>query len=246
MQRQADQILADVLSNYPNKSTRGLCLYHKDWHQGVIGILASRVKEKVYLPVIAFANGVEAGTLKGSARSVPGLHIRDTLDVVASRYPTLIDKFGGHAQAAGLQIAAENFASFCTAFDEVVKEQLSADDLVDQLMSDGELTNEDFSLHLASLLREITPWGQHFPQPLFDGVFKVLEQRLISNKHLKLTLSADADSRPLSAIAFNVDLDLWPNEAHEFIQAAYRLDVNTYQGQQNLQLIVEYLEPVTV
>lgn len=243
MQRQADQILADFSLNYPDKSTMGLCLYHEDWHQGVIGILASRVKDQIYRPVIAFAKGIEAGVLKGSGRSVPGLHIRDVLDIIASRYPTLIAKFGGHAQAAGLQIASEHFVQFSVAFDQVVTERLSADNLTDRLMSDGELTGEEFSVQLAYLFRETTPWGQQFPQPLFDGVFKVLEQRLISNKHLKLSLLADSCSRPLSAIAFNVDVDIWPNEAYAFIQAAYRLDINTYQGQQNLQLIVEHLEP---
>lgn len=244
MQQQADHILASI--NLDEKGiqdqTTGICLYHEDWHQGVIGILASRVKDKMHRPVIAFANANDNTTLKGSARSIPGLHIRDTLDAIASQYPELIEKFGGHAQAAGLQIASKNFPQFCKIFDQLASEKLTSEELTGKLMSDGALLGEEFSLKLAYLLREATPWGQHFPEPLFDGQFKVLDQRLVGNKHLKLTVLAKDYATPLNAIAFNVDLANWPNPDCEYIHAAYRLDVNEYQGQQSLQLIIEYFE----
>jgi single-stranded-DNA-specific exonuclease len=243
MQQQAETILADLMSKPHTQLPTGLCLYHENWHQGVIGILAARVKDKLHRPVIIFANANEAGTLKGSARSIPGLHIRDALDTIANRHPNLINKFGGHAGAAGLQIESKHFERFCDIFDQVVSEQLAHDALTYQLMSDGELSDEDFSLNLAYLLREATPWGHHFPEPLFDGRFKILEQRLVGNKHLKLSLLAASCQKTLNAIAFNIDLTDWPNPACEYIQAAYRLDINEYQGQQNLQMIIEYLEP---
>lgn len=246
MQQQADHILATI--NLDEKEIRsqttGICLYHEDWHQGVIGILASRVKDKLHRPVIAFANANDNETLKGSARSIPGLHIRDTLDAIASQYPELIEKFGGHAQAAGLQIASKNFPRFCKIFDELASEKLTSEELTGKLMSDGELLGEEFSLKLAYLLRDTTPWGQHFSEPLFDGQFKVLEQRLVGDKHLKLTLLAKDYVIPLHAIAFNVDVANWPNHDCEYIHAAYHLDVNEYQGQQSLQLIIDYLEKV--
>ncbi len=244
MQQQADHILAELINDPRTKTTIGVCLYHEDWHQGVIGILASRVKDQLHRPVIIFAKANEAEMLKGSARSIPGLHIRDTLDNIANRHPTIINKFGGHAQAAGLSIEAKYFATFCEIFNQSVSAQLSNEALTEKLMSDGELLDEDFSLNLAYLLREATPWGQHFPEPLFDGQFKILDQRLVANKHLKLSLQANSSTKVLNAIAFNIDLANWPNHGCEHIQAAYRLDINEYQGQQNLQLIIEYLEPI--
>jgi single-stranded-DNA-specific exonuclease len=244
MQQQADYILKDLFASPQPKMRIGVCLYHAQWHQGVIGILASRVKERLYRPVIAFANSNESGVLKGSARSIPGLHIRDVLDRIADQYPGLISKFGGHAQAAGLQLELRHFEAFSEAFDTIVREQLSPEALTHKIMTDGELCNEEFSLSLAYLLRESTPWGQQFPEPLFDGRFKILDQRLVGSKHLKLSLMTKTYQNPLNAIAFNVDLENWPNEGCEYIQAAYRLDMNDYQGQQSLQLILEYLEPV--
>lgn len=247
MQEQANHILTTFTpteKNMPHQKT-GICLYHAEWHQGVIGILASRVKDQLHRPVIAFAQSNEKEMLKGSARSIPGLHIRDALDTIASRYPELIDKFGGHAQAAGLQIALKNFNKFSEIFDQFVQEQLTEEALTGKLMSDGELLDEEFSLKLAYQLREATPWGQHFPEPIFDGKFAIFDQRLVGGKHLKLSLLTNASKKPLNAIAFNVDLANWPNPECQHIHAAYRLDINEYQGQQNLQLIIEYLESIT-
>jgi single-stranded-DNA-specific exonuclease len=218
---------------------RGLCLYDESWHQGVIGLVASRIKERVHRPVIAFAPANDT-ELKGSARSVPGLHIRDALDNIAARQPQLLSKFGGHAMAAGLSLARDQFEAFARAFDEEVGHWLSDDDLRGRLHTDGELAAEDFSLDLAETLRAGGPWGQGFPEPLFDGCFEVLNRRIVGKKHLKLVLRS-GDSRPLDAIAFHAAEAAtgWTR-----IRAAYRLDVNEYQGRRALQLVLEHLEPV--
>lgn len=218
---------------------RGLCLYDESWHQGVIGLVASRIKERVHRPVIAFAPANER-ELKGSARSVPGLHIRDALDNIAARDPALLAKFGGHAMAAGLTLARDRFEAFARAFDEEVGRWLSEDDLRGRIYTDGELAAGDFSLELAEALRAAGPWGQGFPEPLFDGCFDVLDRRIVGEKHLKLTLRS-VGAKPLSAIAFNAaetPAD-WTR-----VRAAYRLDVNEYQGSRSLQLVLEHLEPV--
>lgn len=218
----------------------GLCLFDPEWHQGVIGIVAGRIKDRFHRPVIAFA-AVGEGELKGSARSIPGLHIRDTFDAIACAHPQLMDKFGGHAMAAGLTIKRENYEQFAAVFDREVRRSLSEQDLADIIHSDGELTHDDFTLTFAQLLREAGPWGQSFPEPLFDGHFNVVEQRLVGGKHLKLTLMNPGQNRIFDGIAFNIDLNKWPNHRCETVHAAYRLDINEYRGQRNLQLVVEYL-----
>lgn len=243
MQQEALAALAQVHLQADQQMPWGLCLYHKDWHQGVIGILASRIKERFHRPVIAFAPA-EKGEIKGSARSIPGFHIRDALDAVASRHPGLIRKFGGHAMAAGLSLAVEKYESFRQAFDQEARRLLRLEDLTGELHSDGELAQGDIDLPLAKALREAGPWGQGFPEPLFDGEFEVLEQRLVGEKHLKLTLGFAASKRVLDAIAFNVDLKSWPNPQAQRVYLAYRLDVNEFRGVQNPQLLVEHLQAV--
>jgi len=218
---------------------RGLCLFDESWHQGVIGIVAARVRERVHRPVIAFAPSI--GTeIKGSARSVPGLHIRDVLDAVATRHPTLLRKFGGHAMAAGLTLERDNFKDFSAAFDDEVSRWLSEDDLHGTIFSDGELVPTDFTLELAELLRAGGPWGAAFPEPIFDGTFDILERRVVGEKHLKLVLRLASGGRPLHAIAFGA-ADAQSIGAR--VQAAYRLDINEYQGNRSVQLVVEHLEP---
>ncbi len=217
---------------------RGLCLFDESWHLGVIGLVAARIKERVHRPVIAFAPANEC-ELKGSARSVSGLHIRDALDNIAAREPALLAKFGGHAMAAGLTLARADFEAFARAFDEEVSCWLSDDDLRGRIFTDGELKGDDFSLELAEALRGGGPWGQGFPEPLFDGCFEVLDRRVVGEKHLRLTLRA-GDLKPLSAIAFQA-ADTPPGWTR--IRAAYRLEVNEYQGSRSLRLVLEHLEP---
>ncbi|TQV78687.1 single-stranded-DNA-specific exonuclease RecJ [Exilibacterium tricleocarpae] len=246
MQREAMQSLQALQVDEAGDLPWGLCLYDATWHQGVIGILAARIKDRFHRPVIAFADA-DAGTIKGSARSIAGLHIRDALDAVAARHPGLLSKFGGHAMAAGMTLEKAHFDRFQAAFDAVVREQLDAADLQAELLSDGALEREDFALELAQQIREAGPWGQHFPQPLFDGEFYLQQQRLVGEKHLKLVVSLlPEDQLLIDAIAFNVDLDVWPNPAVQRARLAYRLDVNEFRGRRSVQLIVEYLEPCQV
>lgn len=218
----------------------GLCLFEADWHQGVIGILASRLKDRYHRPTICFADAGD-GSLKGSARSVPGFHIRDALDAVAAQHPGLIAKFGGHAMAAGLSLPAGHFAEFAAAFDAEVRRQLVEDDLTGRLLSDGELRGGEFNLQLARALRHAGPWGQHFPEPLFHGHFEIKAQRLVGERHLKLSLRSECGSE-LDAIAFNIEREEWPNPNIRHIRAAYRLDVNEYRGRESLQLMLVHLE----
>ncbi|HLT03801.1 MAG TPA: single-stranded-DNA-specific exonuclease RecJ [Pseudomonas sp.] len=239
MQREALAQLKDLtLEELPF----GLCLFEPEWHQGVIGILASRLKERYHRPTIAFADAGD-GELKGSARSVPGFHIRDALDAVAARHPGLISKFGGHAMAAGLSLPAVNFGAFAAAFDAEVRRQLSDEDLTGRLLSDGQLSAEEFHLELARALRHAGPWGQHFPEPQFHGVFEVVQQRLVGKgeNHLKLVVKTECGSLSLDAIAFNIDREQWPNPTVRWAELAYKLDINEFRGQESVQLLVSHL-----
>ena len=239
MQREALAQLKDLpLADMPF----GLCLFEPDWHQGVIGILASRLKERYFRPAIAFADAGD-GLLKGSARSVPGLHIRDALDAVAAKHPGLISKFGGHAMAAGLSLPQENYGAFAAAFDAEVRRQLHADDLTGRLLSDGRLSVTEFNLELAKALRHAGPWGQHFPEPLFHGVFQIVQQRLVGEKHLKLVLKTECGGQTLDGIAFNIDRELWPNPTVRWVEVAYKLDVNEFRGNETVQLMIAHLAP---
>ena len=194
--------------------------------------------------MIAFADG-DGDELKGSARSIAGVHIRDILDAVATRHPGLITRFGGHAMAAGMTLRRDDYEAFSTAFVEEVARHAADVELQAVVESDGELEPSDFQLDVAATLRYAGPWGQHFPEPVFDGTFDIVSQRLVGEKHLKLVLSLPGNPLVLDAIAFNVDLDTWPDDSIESAQIAYRLDVNEYRGQRNVQLMVEHLVPGT-
>nr|ACY24787.1 RecJ single-stranded-DNA-specific exonuclease [uncultured organism] len=242
MQQEAMAMLQKTLQADAESLPWGVCLFDETWHQGVIGILASRIKDKYHRPTIVFAD-VGEGEIKGSARSVPGFHIRDALDAVAARNPGLLQKFGGHAMAAGMSLTRANFAAFAQAFDDEVRRQLTTDDLQAVVVSDGELAAQDFSLQIATQLREAGPWGQHFPEPVFDGEFYVLQQKLVGVKHLKMTLAHDAQGQHIvDAIAFNIDPALWPNPQAKKVRVAYKLDINEFRGNTTVQLLVDYLE----
>ena len=203
----------------------GIALFQEDWHQGVIGILASRIKDKYHRPVIAFADAGN-GEIKGSARSIKGLHMRDLLELVNSRHPGLISKFGGHAMAAGLTLKSGGFATFAKAYDDAVRELLKPEQLTGELWSDGELTPTELTLEIAQLLRNAGPWGQSFEEPLFDGYFKIIQQRIVGERHLKLVLETQCGTVMLDAIAFNVDLQTWPDATIQHARIVYKLDVN--------------------
>jgi single-stranded-DNA-specific exonuclease len=242
MQQQALESLQTLMGELGHAQLpRGLCLYDADWHQGVIGIVAARIKEKYNRPVIAFARSDKQGEIKGSARSIRGLHIRDLLENIAAQHPGLIIKFGGHAAAAGLSLLEQHWEDFRRAFENECTRMLNEDDLTGVIDSDGELESDDFGLPLAENLRAAGPWGQHFPEPVFDGEFEVLDWKVVGEKHLKLQLQPAEAEEPVEAIAFNADMQKI-EQADGYIRAAYRLDVNEFRNQRKLQLVIEYFE----
>lgn len=240
MEAEALQALAQLSLDYSNPPP-ALVLHDPRWHQGVVGILASRIKERFHRPVIAFAE-VGSGELKGSGRGIDGLHLRDLLALVDARHPGLLGRFGGHAMAAGLSLPSAHLAPFETAFLEAVEEQAAGQVLEALCETDGPLRPEEFSLENAELLRFAGPWGQHFPEPLFDGEFELLAQRLVGERHLKMRLCPADGGDEIDAIAFRVDTDRWPAPEVRRVRAAYRLDVNEWRGRRSLQLLVEQLE----
>lgn len=259
MQEQALTTLA-AMELDADKLPTGLCLFNPNWHQGVIGILASRIKDRLHRPVIAFTQTGEH-ELKGSARSVPGLHIRDALDAIAARHEGLLSKFGGHAMAAGLTLRLVDFETFSAAFDAEVRRHLSAAQMQGMLESDGALSADEICLDLAEAIRAAGPWGQGFPEPLFDGTFEVVSQRVVGMKHLKMVLRHVDDTGLIDAIVFNVNSVLlsaltqenpavMPQHAGQStgarnkVRIAYRLDVNEYRGQRTVQLLVQQIERV--
>ena len=242
MQEEALQLLTHLEWTAENLPP-AIVLFNEDWHQGVIGIVAGRLKEKFHRPSIVFAPADDKGdVIKGSARSISGIHIRDAIELVATQYAGLITHFGGHAMAAGMTIPRANFDIFQQAFTQVIKKVATAEHLTAALATDGELEAQYFTLELAQLLRRSGPWGQAFPEPLFTGEFECLDQRVLKEKHLKLQLKHPLTGQPLEAIAFNVDIAHWPNNPKKVL-LAYRLDVNSFRGESRLQLMVEYLEP---
>ncbi|MGE6569494.1 single-stranded-DNA-specific exonuclease RecJ [Shewanella vesiculosa] len=242
MQQEALKSLSKVSLNEDHLPW-GIAIFQDDWHQGVIGILASRIKDRYHRPVIAFADAGD-GTIKGSARSIKGLHMRDVLERINSLYPGMITKFGGHAMAAGLSLKADVFELFTQVFDDAVREVLDYEQLTGELLSDGELPSDLMTLDMAFLLRNAGPWGQSFEEPLFDGMFNVVQQRIVGEKHLKLLLETQCGSTMLDAIAFNVDLAIWPDATIKHARVVYKLDVNEFRGNQTVQLMVDYIEPL--
>ncbi len=222
----------------------GVCLFNENWHQGVIGILAAKIKDKLHRPVIAFAKDKD-GFIKGSARSIPCVHIRDVLDTIAGQNPGLIDKFGGHAMAAGLSLKEIDYEVFKQAFDRELKRFVTAEDLNGSLCSDGELTTQDISLGLANDILRAGPWGQGFPEPQFDGEFELIQSRIVGEKHLKLQLRAQMQGQGeiIDAIAFNCTDEDWL-ERPKRVRVVYRLDINEFRGRPQLQLTIEHIVPV--
>ena len=239
MQHQAVEVLDKLEAS---KETAGICLYHADWHQGITGLVASRVKERYHQPAIVFADNSE-GKLTGSARSVPGLHIRDLIEAIATGQPGLIEKFGGHAMAAGLTLDRDNLEPFSRLFHAAVSDHFLGQPVGNFVYSDGPLEPEFFTREIAELLRNAAPWGQQFSAPVFDNEFRVISQKVVGEQHLKLRLATR--DRVLEGIAFR---QLQPGEEMpklERIHAAFQLDLNEFRGAKTLQLIIEYMEPVT-
>lgn len=233
---QLEKILAQAGGNIPS----AICLYKKDFHEGVIGILAGRIKEQLHRPTLVFAKNSD-GLLKGSARSIPGLHIRDALDRIATSHPGLLEKFGGHAMAAGLSLKEKDFDEFSMVFKNTIEELLDEDSLQQTIHCDGKLSVTDININLAEMLRDAGPWGQGFPEPLFEGEFEVVNRRIVGEHHLKMLLKSG--ERHIDAIAFRKTDHDWPDNVSK-VGLIYRLDINEFNGQRSTQLIVDYLEPI--
>ena len=258
MREQADAIVAQLPniaqtndattdSLLPASSLKSLILYQDDWHQGVIGIVAGRLKESYYLPSIVFAPADPQKTqatdlIKGSARSIPGIHIRDAIEQVAEQHPTLISHFGGHAMAAGLSIERQNFEAFAQAF-EAVMQQMDDALFCEQKFTDGQLQPQDFSLTFVDMLKQGNIWGNGFAPPIFDGIFMVAEHRILKDKHLKLTLHYEGVQYPINAIWFNYDTNTWDYRANQ-VHILFELDINEWNGNQSVQLLVRDLAVV--
>jgi single-stranded-DNA-specific exonuclease len=256
MQLEAVDIAATLRFSVAGDESLGLCLFDASWHQGVVGLVAGRIKDRLHRPVIAFARA-ENGGLRGSARSVPGIHIRDALESIATRHPGLIDKFGGHAMAAGMSLAEEALDLFRTVFAAEIAARADAESLRGVIHSDGELTGEELCVDTARLLRFAGPWGQGFPEPVFDGEFEILDSRIVGGRHLKLSVREQSTSQwggppqcgglPIDAIAFGYiggaaeDPQL---RAGTRAHLAYRLEVNEYRGAERMQLNCQYLRRV--
>lgn len=248
MQLSADAHLEQLNTIGNDALPNAICLYDPSWHQGVIGILASRIKERYHRPTICFAQATDDENntiIKGSARSIDGLHIRDALDTVAAKHPQLISKFGGHAMAAGLSISVSDFDNFRQAFVEQVNRCLSEQDLEQTLWSDGALQDVAFGVDSAKRLRTAMPWGQKLPPPLFDDYFEIVQQRIVGSNHLKLRLKRFGEQRhEIDAIAFNIDLQNWPDLSVKKVHCVYQPDVNAYRGNETLQLLVRHMVKV--
>jgi len=240
MKSQARELLASMSLDIDGLPW-GLALFDPDWHQGVIGILAARIREQTHRPTIAFAPDDDGEHLKGSARSIPGLHIRDALAVVDTRHPGLLKKYGGHAMAAGMTIARADLDAFSDAFDKAVRDALTPEDLEAAIITDGPLGTDELNLDTACLLKRAGPWGQHFPEPVFDGEFRVVSQRIVGQNHLKLVLQPADGGGIIDGIAFNTGPEV-PDYTRSGARLVYKPDANTFRGQTNLQLLVDYIE----
>ena len=241
MQAQALAAIAAMDLTSKGQMPNGLCLFNEEWHQGVIGILASKIKDRFHRPVIAFARD-SGGIIKGSARSVEGVHIRDLLDTIASRHPGVIDKFGGHAMAAGLTLRECDLERFEELFHQIAGEFISAEYLDNKLVTDGELSAGELNFQLAEAIIDAGPWGQGFPEPVFDGRFEVINRKMVGSRHLQMQLRANGHDNILQAIAFNSTDHDWLDTA-ESVRTVYKLDINEYGGRRSLQLVVEHMTP---
>ncbi|MGI9250217.1 MAG: DHH family phosphoesterase [Pseudohongiellaceae bacterium] len=266
MRKEALEAVTEIKLDEGNLPT-AICLFQETWHQGVLGIVAAHIKERYHRPVIVFAKASDARTsdtkgndakasdvgvgdteagnkieLKGSARSITGFHIRDALDAVATQHPGLISKFGGHSMAAGLSLSADNFAQFQTAFTAEASRQLDESRLQARVSSDGSVAPDNLNLLAAEALTEAGPWGQGFPQPVFDGTFQIIQQRRVGERHLKLSLHPPNEPQhTVDAIAFNVRESDWPADTATEIHIAYHLEVNEYRNTRQLQLLVRHI-----
>ena len=242
MKNEAMSFLSEMKALDEHHLPAGVCLFEKYWHQGVIGILASRIKDRLHRPVIAFAS-TDNGEIKGSARSIPGVHIRDVLSEIAATHPQILSKFGGHAMAAGMSIKMHDYPVFALAFDEVVGKHLDDVDLEQKIYSDGQLSENQITLEFSEMLQNAGTWGQEFPEPVFEGVFDVIQCRIVGRQHLKFVLRFRSSETLFDAIAFFVEQpEKWLGTRS--INSAYKLDINEFRGNRTVQLMLQYIEKI--
>ncbi|MCX8671684.1 single-stranded-DNA-specific exonuclease RecJ [Gilliamella sp. B2865] len=226
-------------TTFPNS----IVVHHPEWHQGVIGIVSARLKDKYYRPVICFAS-TEDGLLKGSGRSIDGIHLQNVLYELNQRYPDILVSFGGHAMAAGLSIQEKDLDKFRDLLETVITEQLDLKVLEQTIETDGEINNEDFNYSIAKLLKDSGPWGEGFIEPTFDGEFIIHQQRIFAEKHLKLVLEPKNGGPIIEGICFNVNLTKWPDQTIKEAKIVYHLDVNEFRGNQTLKLMIRHIWPI--
>ena len=231
--------LEHQLSSFPNL----LVVYHPEWHQGIIGILSARLKDKHYRPVICFAS-TEDGILKGSGRSIAGIHLRDLLDELDQNHPDLLISFGGHAMAVGLSIHENDLEQFRKHFETLIDKHLNANTLEQIIETDGEIDSQDFNYAMAKQLKESGPWGEGFTEPTFDGDFIVHQQRLFAEKHLKLVLEPQNGGPIIEGVCFNVNLTQWPDNTIKNVKIVYQLDVDDFRGNQAAKLMIRHIWPI--
>ena len=233
------QGLEQQQSSFPNL----LVVYHPEWHQGIIGILSARLKDKHYRPVICFAS-TEDGILKGSGRSIAGIHLRDLLDELDQNHPDLLISFGGHAMAVGLSIHENDLEQFRKHFETLIDKHLNANTLEQIIETDGEIDSQDFNYAMAKQLKESGPWGEGFTEPTFDGDFIVHQQRLFAEKHLRLVLEPKNGGPIIEGICFNVNLTQWPDNTIKNVKIVYQLDVDDFRGNQTAKLMIRHIWPI--
>ena len=233
------QELEQQQSSFPNL----LVVYHPEWHQGIIGILSARLKDKHYRPVICFAS-TEEGILKGSGRSIAGIHLRDLLDELDQNHPDLLVSFGGHAMAVGLSIRENDLERFRKHFETLIDKRLNANTLEQIIETDGEIDSQDFNYAMAKQLKESGPWGEGFTEPTFDGDFIVHQQRLFAEKHLRLVLEPKNGGPIIEGICFNVNLTQWPDNTIKNVKIVYQLDVDDFRGNQTAKLMIRHIWPI--
>ena len=249
MQADALHLIEGLQLGQSERLPNVICLYKPDWHEGILGLLASRIKERYHRPVLICARESKSvgptHQVKGSCRSIPKLHIRDALSAVASKHADLAMKFGGHAMAAGFSIREDRLELLFTAFRKHVNNTLKNENFNDVCLTDGELDVTQINIKTATLLDDAGPWGSEFPEPTFDGIFIVESQQILKKKYLKMTLSfPEQRDSMLDAICFNVDVNEWNNEKTSTLHCVYRLKLNEYRGAVRLQLLIDYFQPI--
>ena len=238
MVEQAESEVAAWIARHGDDAIpNGVVLFNDEWHHGVVGLVASKLKESLRRPVVACA--IAGDEIKASGRSIPGFHLRDALAEIDARHPGLLLRFGGHAMAAGLSLRRDDLGAFIEAFDKVSRERIAPDLLESVLLTDGELMPNDFSVELAQALRAGGPWGQAFPEPMFDGIFTVESSRVVGEKHLRMRLRCNGSAPLLDAVQFNAPVHAVPPRR---IRAAYQLELDEWQGALRLQLLLRHIE----